>query len=214
MRSRRVVATVVALLLGLSACSSDGDASAPEATGADASATGETELSESESPSPIDGVSDDEVIEQLDQVLVNLRDAYAFDTRVEVGGVVVTSLTGANINGDSSFRIVTEESQLDVIAFDGRVWTKPTDGSWQETATGSISSDPLGPLVDAQFRSVNGEMITLVMPGEDFGLTDPTIEVQVRVVGAAIELVHNADTVAVRSRFEPAPGHIVITPPA
>ena len=211
MSSRRAVAAAISLLLGLSACSSDDpDAGADSAQAAEI----ETEIPESEGPSPSDGPSSSAVTDQLDQVLASLRDAYAFDTRVEVGGVVVTSLVGANINGDSSFKLITEDSELDVIAFDGTVWTRGADDVWQETATGTIGSDPLGPLIETETRSVSGEMITLVLPGADFGLTEPTIEVQVRVAGAAIELVYTADTVSVRSRFEPAPGHIVITPPA
>lgn len=210
MSSRRAVAAAVSLLLALSACSSDDADAGP--VGADPD-DAKTEIQGSDGPSSSAEQSDPDVAGQLDQVLINLRDAYAFETRVEVNGVVVTSLTGVNINGDSSFKLVTDDSALDVIAFDGAVWTRTVGGTWQETATGSISSDPLGPLVESEFRSVSGEMMTLVMPGEDFGLTDPTIEVQVRVVGAAIELVYNADAVTVRSRFEPVPGHIVITPP-
>ncbi len=211
MRSRRVVAAIASLLLGLSACSSDDSDATAESAGDDVV---ETETPESGDLSPGDGSSDLGVSDQLDQVLTNIRDAYAFDTRVELSGSVVTSIIGVNINGDSSFKLVTEDSELDVIAFDGTVWTRAEGGTWEVTASGSISSDPLGPLLESDLRSVDGEQVTLIVPGEDFGLVEPTIEVQVRVVGAAIELVYNADAVAVRSRFEPAPSHIVVTPPA
>jgi len=210
MNARRAVGVAVSLLLGLSACSADDSDTTPASP---EEADVETETPEADGLSPSEEPAGSSISDQLDEVLANIRDAYAFDTRVEVGGVVVTRLTGVNINGDSSFTLVTDDSELDVIAFDGTIWTRDTDGTWGETANESIAGDPLGPLAESEFRSVDGEMITLIVPGENFGLTEPTIEVQVRVAGGAIELVYDADTVAVRSRFEPVPGHIVITPP-
>ncbi len=209
MGSLRVVAVVAAIILGGSACSSGADSS--EGAGS-ANSTG----SESEGSQPTDAaLADSELSARLDTIIVALRDAYTFDTRVELGGELVTEVEGNNIAGASEFTISTSGTTLDVISIGSQVWSR-LEGApeWSSEAASDLSADPLGPLLDSTIRTVAGEQITVVYPGASFGLDVAEVDVLVRLDGTAIELVHQAGDVTVRSRLEAAHPDITVTAPA
>ncbi len=208
----RVVALLAAITFSGSACSDDSS----EAVDPTISTTTTSVSSGSENPQPTDaGDSDSELVAELDATIQALRDGYHFTTRVELSGEVVTEVVGDNVAGDSEFTVSTEQTTLEVVSVEGLVWTRPAGAAeWSAAQPEDIDTDPLGPLLDPASRTVVGELITMVYPGAAFGLDQDTVEVQVRIDNGAIELVHTADTVTVRSRFEVIHPETTITAPA
>ncbi len=209
MHSLKMLAVVAAIILGSSACSSDEDSS----EGAESTTS---TSSESEGLHLTDATTaDSELSARLDSIIVALRDAYTFDTRVELDGELVTEVDGHNIAGASEFTISTSGTTLDVISIGSQVWSRLEGASdWSPEAASDLSTDPLGPLLDSTTRTVTGEQITVVYPGASFGLDVAEVDVLVRLDGSAIELVHQTGDVTVRSRLEAAHPDTTVTAPA
>ncbi|RMH73009.1 MAG: hypothetical protein D6683_13595 [Actinomyces sp.] len=203
-------ALALAVLLG-SACSSGGEDLVPDPDRPPASSP-----DDSADTSASSDTSGEALVAATTAALSQLRDAYTFVTRVEVTGTPVTTVSGRNIGGNADIVISTDDpsaTPVHLIAIGDQVFVENADGTWTLATTASVAQDPIGPLLEPQAMHADGQRVVANYPGPRLGLDDPSVEVDLRLDGASVELVYETEGVAVRTRLDPATDTTPVTAP-